>query len=447
METCCSPLDFLHHPSSLPSVKRDSYSKFGIILTIIFLLLYAVFEVFKIINYSSDYTVSYSQDFQKTNTKINKNVTFGFKLGEGNLNEYFKLEFYDSSNNIIENNISKICDSNLNEIKGNKTSKNNYICFIDYPIIGSNRTNHILKARIIYEGEKQQIKERIPLFVKFIEPTIKHDNSEPFDYSELYEMVYFYDMDSVISYRKYIKIIDYKTKGFVSDYEDNSAYLDDNEDLSKTNATIDETVLGSFRFILSKKKDIFERKYVGIIEYFLSVVISNFISMKGFFELLTMILVNPLDNLRIFISLNKKKPTLFNDTSDLINDYWQKKENNIDDIKNDIKKDYSCGEKFKLFWKCCRKKEKKYLIAIDDFVGDKLIISGTLERTIINDIKYSKMKEKIKSKIIPQEYKDREYEYLVTELHDEFPDYEEEEIKVKIKEILEEQKKEKKNNG
>ena len=48
METCCSPLDFLHHPSSLPSVKRDSYSKFGIILTIIFLLLYAVFEVFKI---------------------------------------------------------------------------------------------------------------------------------------------------------------------------------------------------------------------------------------------------------------------------------------------------------------------------------------------------------------------------------------------------------------
>ena len=260
-------------------------------------------------------------------------------------------------------------------------------------------------------------------------------------------MVYFYDMDSVISYRKYIKIIDYKTKGFIYDYEDNSAYLDDNEDLSKTNATIDETVLGSFRFILSKKKDIFERKYVGIIEYFLSVVISNFISMKGFFELLTMILVNPLDNLRIFISLNKKKPTLFNDTSDLINDYWQKKENNIDDIKNDIKKDYSCGEKFKLFWKCCRKKEKKYLIAIDDFVGDKLIISGTLERTIINDIKYSKMKEKIKSKIIPQEYKDREYEYLVTELHDEFPDYEEEEIKVKIKEILEEQKKEKKNNG
>ena len=345
----CYFLDFLHHPSSLPSVKKESYSKFGVTLTIFFLIIYIGLEIYKIINYSNDYTVAYSQDFQKTNAKVNKNVTFGFKLGQGNLDESFRLEFFNSTNNKINDSLIKICDSNLKEIQGNTISKNNYICFINYPIIGSNITNHIFKVHIIYEGEKEIVKERIPLFVKFIEPTIKHDEDDPFDYSELYEMVYFYDIDSIISYRKYIKIIDYKTKGFFCDSEDNSAYLDDFEDVSKMNTTNAEIILGSFRFSLSKKKDIFERRYVGVIEYILNEVFGKFISLKGFFEFLTLIFVNPLDKLRIFISLNKRNPSLFNDTSDVIKDYWRKKNNpeNALIAPPNIRRDFDCEDKFK----------------------------------------------------------------------------------------------------
>ena len=439
-------LDILHKPEHLPSVKKDSNSKCGITLSILFFLAYIGYEIFNICEYKNNFKLAYSQDFQETKLNINKKVTFGFRLAD-NLNDSIKLQFLNSTNHIIDDNLIKKCDQNLKEVTENVNSKNNYYCFIDYPIIGSGISNHIFEVDITYEGELKNINSKIILFMAFVEPRIKHNDDNPFDYSELNHLGYIFDIKTLTTYRKYIKIIDYKTEGFFKSSEENAAYLDEFEDINK-NDIIDASyrkILGSFRFSLSKKKDIFERKYVWFLNYFINVICGNFVSLKALFEFITLILVNPNDNLRIYSSLNKKRPSLFNDTSKLIKDYWNKKNNNNlydnDDII--IKKDFDCCDKIKLFCKCCRKDKKKYLIAVNDFIEDKLTISDTLENTIINDIKYNKFRDRISSIQIPNEYKDREYEYLENKLKQEFPNYEAEEIKVKIKEIIEEKNKNK----
>ena len=279
--------------------------------------------------------------------------------------------------------------------------------------------------------------------IKFKEPTIKHKNSNPFDYSELNNIAYFFDTKTITTYWKYITIIDYKTEGFFDSDEYNSAYLNEFVDISQRNIEGKKVLLGSLKFSLSKKKDIFERKYVWWWKYCIDVICGNFVSIKALFQFLTLILVNPIDNLRIFASLNKKKPSLFNDTSNLINDYWHKKNHEIlnDDNRIKIKKDYDCCDKFNLFCKCCRKVKKRDLIAINDFIEDKLTITDTLENKIINDKKYNILRDRINSIQIPAQNKDREYDYLEEQLRNEFPNYEKVEIKLKMKEIIEEKNK------
>ena len=254
-------------------------------------------------------------------------------------------------------------------------------------------------------------------------------------------MLFFYETQSATSYRKYIKIINYKTEGFFHNSQENSAYLEDFEDLSKMNTTNDDKILGSFRFSLSKKKDIFERKYINWLDYILD-MISKFISFKAGFSFLTLILVNPIDKLRIFASFNNKKPSLFNETSNLIIDNWYKKNNEEPNNNNRIiiNKNFSFCDKLKFLFKCCNK-DKKNLIAVDNFIEEKLTINDTLENIIINDIKYNKLKERIKSINIPEEHRGNnniQYNYLEGQLRNEFPNYEAEDIKVKIKEIIEE---------
>ena len=77
-------------------------------------------------------------------------------------------------------------------------------------------------------------------------------------------MTYFYDIGSATSYRKY----NYKSEGFFKTTDYDSAYLEDYEDLAKINTDGNDTMIGSFRFSLSKKKDIFERKYVVWYDFF-----------------------------------------------------------------------------------------------------------------------------------------------------------------------------------
>ena len=139
---------------------------------------------------------------------------------------------------------------------------------------------------------------------------------------------------------------------------------------------------------------------------------------------------------------------MFKDTSDVINDYYYKK-NNINPNENNkiiIKKDFDFCDKVKVFFKCCRKDKKRDLLAINDFIEDKLTISNTLENSIVNNIKYNKIRDKIYSINIPGEFRDtddREYEYLEAQLKNNFPDYEAEEIKIMVKEIIKEKNEDK----
>ena len=75
-------LDILHKPEHLPSVKKDSNSKCGITLSILFFLAYIGYEIFNIYEYKNNFKLAYSQDFQETKLDINKKVTFGFRLAD-----------------------------------------------------------------------------------------------------------------------------------------------------------------------------------------------------------------------------------------------------------------------------------------------------------------------------------------------------------------------------
>ena len=77
--------------------------------------------------------------------------------------------------------------------------------------------------------------KRIPLLIKFKEPEINHFLENPFDFSNnLQELIYFYDIYNTTSYRKYAKIIEYKTSSIFDDKKLKSHYLEDYEDSSKT---------------------------------------------------------------------------------------------------------------------------------------------------------------------------------------------------------------------
>ena len=149
---------------------------------------------------------------------------------------------------------------------------------------------------------------RIPFIIKFKEPVINHSLDNPFDFSNnLQELRYFYDIYNTTTYRKYVKIIEYKTYGIIFDEKIlKSHYLEDYEDSSKTIEDFYENMIGSFRICLSKKKDIFERKYKNFLE--LLSCIGGFITILNMFFLIPLkLFVNSLDHLRLLNSIKKKK--------------------------------------------------------------------------------------------------------------------------------------------
>ena len=436
-------LDFLHTPEPLPSVKKNTASCCGATLSILFFICYILYEIYIIYNYDNDFKLTYSQDFQQTNIDTGRKISFGFKIANNNnFNSPFKIHIIGSDGKIIDENSIKKCDPFLQEINSNLTD--NYYCFIDYPINGSRHYDHIFEMRIINDGEIEEDVISPILSIRFKEPRINNNNDNPFDYSGFYDLVYFLDIKSITSYRKYIKLIDYKSFGLFSSQEKKSAYLDDFEDIDKIDRN-NGPIFGSFKLSISKKKDVFERKYVYWLEYFVDKIMGKFISVHAIFKFLALILVNPVDNLRIFNSLNEKKPSLFNDSKTVINYYYCIK-NQIPIENHNIitKNDFDCCDKVKLFFRCCRKDKKREIIAVNDFIEEKLTIANTLENSIIDNIKYNMIRERIRTIVVPNEHRvteDAEFTYLEEQLREEFPNYEAEEIKIMIKEIIKEKNK------
>lgn len=105
----------------------------------------------KVQKYHKNYRVTYSQNFVNKIEDTAQKITFGFRLSEEYLEE-IRVDILNSLNKNISKKYIKKCDENLKEINENGDDNNitKYICLIDYPLFGSNISNHIIKLHLEY---------------------------------------------------------------------------------------------------------------------------------------------------------------------------------------------------------------------------------------------------------------------------------------------------------
>ena len=191
--------------------------------------------------------------------------------------------------------------------------------------------------------------------MKFKEPKLDHDKKDPFVFeNEIIEYIYYYTFDFKTSYRKYIKIIDYITSSFISNYIKYSLYLEDYEDTSKSLMKDDEkdneNIIGSFRFCLSKKRDIIERKYVYWFDFILNFLAALSGAMQAII-IIDKITIKNADNLRIFKNFTEKKPYLKDTLITNIEKFIEKKNIEIEyKKKKDENIEKNCFDKIKWFF-------------------------------------------------------------------------------------------------
>jgi len=302
---------FFYSSRLIKKKKMESDSrKIFILIYLLFFLIYLYYLSF---SYKIQSKISFSQLFIQEED-YEQSMTFGFFL-DYNWTDKIIIELFDSDNNPIFNNDT--CDENINLLADNEvnlTQKRTFKCFINYKFKKSYTTNHQIKIHLKKNNSEMQ-EQRIPLIIKFKEPVVNHSLDNPFDFpNELQELIYFYDKDNVTSYRKYAKIIEYKTDSLFSEETIKSHYLEDYEDSSKTIEDFNETMIGSFRICLSKKKDIFERRYKGFFELLSD--IGGFITILNItFNILITTFVNSLDHLRLLNSIKNENIQSNNDNN------------------------------------------------------------------------------------------------------------------------------------
>ena len=302
---------FFYSSRLIKTKQMESDSKKIFIL--IYLLIFLIYLYYLAYSYKIQSKISFSQLFIQEED-YEQSMTFGFFIDYNWTNKMI-IELFDSDNNPIFNNDT--CDEYLNLLTNdevNLTQKRSFKCFINYKIKKSYTTNHQIKIHLRKNNTEMQ-EQRIPLIIKFKEPVVNHSLDNPFDFpNELQELVYYYDKDNVTSYRKYVKIIEYKTDSLFSEETIKSHYLEDYEDSSKTIEDFNDTMIGSFRICLSKKKDIFERRYKGFFELLSD--IGGFISILNIaFNILIKTFVNSLDHLRLLNSIKKENIQSNNDNN------------------------------------------------------------------------------------------------------------------------------------
>ena len=393
-------IDFLHKAPIFPITQNAIKSLSGVLLSITFLIIFLGLSIYKCLQYNKNYTVSFSKNFIKREEVNKVNITFGFKI-ENQWNKDVIIKLFNSNNEILDTSHQKYCYENLTEIQNNKIYENNYTCFINYKINTSNITNHFLKLHLIYIGEKNEYNknERIPLFVRFKEPIIKHGSRNPFYYPDISELRYFYQLEYTTVNRKNVMTIYYISEGLFSKKKMSTAYLEDYDDFSISNQIqkkeYNGDYIGSFRFGISKKQDTFHRKYATFIT-FISELGGQFISIMGFFSFLSIIFINFTDNLRIFNSFIEKNPSLTKQATEIIEYYWiknhGKKFQNKEEIKN-----IGREEKIKYFFNKfnrCKKKDPKIekLNAINEFMNT-LEIDNYLQSKFFQEIKIKRIRE------------------------------------------------------
>ena len=170
---CDLSLNHNAHPNS----KNNTKSHLGTLISIVFII-YCIYYIIKtVINFERSYKIAFNEIFID-NVDNEQIITFEFKTSD----DISRYEIYDSNNKEINENISIICDENLNEIKTDDIKLNNYTCFVNHKFSGSNYSNHLLKIHFYTKNETlKQDNTRIQLSIKFKEPTINHENyDDPF---------------------------------------------------------------------------------------------------------------------------------------------------------------------------------------------------------------------------------------------------------------------------
>ena len=202
----------------------------------------------------------------------------------------------------------------------------------------------------------------------------------------------FFNTEEINSFRRDLKYMEYYIKEGLSENTKRleGIYLDEFED-TKGTLTSNEIgkFLGSYRILVSKKKEIFIRKHKDKYEF--SSIIGGYISIIWpTFVFLSRIFVNKNDNYRIFNSLTKKEYKNSDFDSRVIYNYYLVKKSKEEDLidfsyfNNTIKED-SFKKKFWnkvcYFFFCCKKRNKPLSI-IDEYIKENLTIDNYFDSQI-----------------------------------------------------------------
>ena len=370
-------LDFLHSPPSYETKKITSFSRFGLLLTFFMFTTFIILFIILYIQAENDYTVSYSQDFIPRRNFSDKNITLGFNTSNEWKNKLI-FELYDSKDEAIN---YTNCDENLIETKNNGT----YYCIVNYSIVKAPLTSYALKLNITLKSKTEEEYE-VPFSFVIREPYIDHDNIENplniYHETSINKFSCIYNTKEISSYRRYLKLINYYTDGGLRNKDSiiEGIYLDDIEDSRKIkNDKEIGSFLGSYRILLSKKKDIYERKYISFLDFvskFGSFISPIFIG----FKLIATIFVSPNDKYRIYKSLRKKNLV---ESKEICDNYTGEEALIENDFENKVEND-SCWNKFMFLFYCCCcdycKKKSKHIKMVDEYIDDYLTIENKIKK-------------------------------------------------------------------
>jgi hypothetical protein len=409
MSFCPKFLDYYHHVESFPLTSKSNKSCCGITITILMIVSLIIIIIIDSKYYNEKFTVTYSKRYGED---IKNNITLGFNV----LSNKIDIEITDCYGEKV---IPKTYDRFLNIVNDDvDTSTNLYQkCLVNFSLDTNNhipKHKYALKFDIIVKNT-QVINEEIVFILSTRRPWVRHEFDDPL-FLESLPISSFYEMDPnyYTTYQKYLKKIKYFIEKDFSTTEYNDVFLDDYNEITKINS-VNKTIIGSFIIKKSEQIDEYKKIFFGIFEVF-SLIGGHFSLVNIAFSMLSLIFVNPNDNLRIFDSMRKNNPSILEPTKTAINNYWQKEQKG-NKITEKIK-GISCGDKWAYFFgyyfckwnKYSKTSENEHLYAIDKYIEDKLIIENYLENNIINENKNIKLKESLMSLSNNNEFKRRQIE-------------------------------------
>ena len=380
---CCpviTKVDIFHPQLNYKTKRKSTFSCWGVILFFAFIGISIYFIVHEIVCIKQNYSFSYSQEFILRKDWKGKEITIGFNVSEEWKNDV-NIELYDSQDKAV--NYTQ-CDDNLEESKNGT-----FFCIINHSITTNNQNDYILKFKLSLK-KSVETKKIIHFSVAMKEPLIDHDdlkNPILLEYdSSVKKFRCFYSTDEITDYGKYLKLIDYTTKGgFIDDTQINAIYLDDYLDSRKTRS--DEKIgelLGFYRIMVSKKIDVYQREYISKTN-FIKNIFSSIGSLFTICSIVGFLIISPNDTNRLYSSLeNIKSSTIYDDYKQRT----QKEDKEIKINKNEFEDNLQDSGFFKslcqrfcfIFCCCCDICPlTRHLYIVKDYFDEKLSIENQIK--------------------------------------------------------------------